>query len=297
MRSISLGTGHGDDDRRARRARLVRFTLLLLSILAAFTLWCFWYDGGLPVDAWAFYNPEYGRSAFAYIWSPAFAQLTAPLRLLPFPIFVAVVRALELASLIAMAPYGAWVVLGIEPVSAEVNAANINLILIACVVASIRWPAAWVLPLLTKPSMGVGLLWYVARGEWRKLAIALGVTGAIAIVSFTIDPAAWWAWLEALRHHGDIGGPGIFSIPVWPRLPVAAVIVIWGARTNRPWTVALAAIIGIPRTYLLTIAMLVGLIPLLRSGSVASSFAWWRRTLLPGRIAPSPPPPPTEDAG
>ncbi len=237
-----------------------------------------------------------GGQSSQYIWSPAFAQLTAPLRLLPFPVFLAMVRALELASLIAMAPYGAWVALGMEPVAAEVNAANINLILIACVVASIRWPAAWVLPLLTKPSMGVGMLWYAARGEWRKLAIALGVTGVIAIISFAVDPAAWWAWLEALEHHGLSGGPGILSVSVWARLPVAAIIVIWGARTDRPWTVPLAAIIGIPRTYLLTIAMLVGLIPLLRSGSVASSFAWWRRKLLPGRFAPSPPPSPAEDA-
>ena len=245
-----------------RRLRLLRFTLAALSAIVLTVVWVTWYGGGTPVDAWAFYYPTYGRPEYAYIWSPAFAQLTAPLRLLDFDAFTAVVRAAGLISLFLMAPYGAWLFIMLPPVAAEINAANINLVLIACVVLSLRLSSAWVLPLLTKPSMGVGMLWYAARLEWRKLAVALGVTGVIVGVSFVLDPAAWWAWLDALEHHGDVPG-WPFPWPVWPRLPIAAAIVVWGARTNRPWTVALAAIIGMPRLYFMSIAMLVGLLPLM----------------------------------
>jgi hypothetical protein len=129
-------------------------------------------------------------------------------------------------------------------------------------VLSLRWPAAWLLPLITKPSMGVGMLWYPIRREWRKLAIAIGVTGIVVAVSVILDPPAWAAWIgQLLRTSDKPSWP--FPWPIWPRLPIAVVIVVWGARTNRPWTVPLASIIAMPRLYFLSIAMLVGLLPLM----------------------------------
>ena len=95
-----------DGERRARHVRLVRFALLVASILVSVGVWLLWYKGGLPVDAWCYYNPTYGRDAFQYLWSPAFAQLTTPLQFLSFYDFTGVVRALELTALVAMAPYG-----------------------------------------------------------------------------------------------------------------------------------------------------------------------------------------------
>lgn len=229
----------------------------------AVIVWIAYYGSGNPVDAKAFYAPDYSRTEYVYLWSPAFAQLTSPLRLLPFDVFVAVVRAIELAALVAMVPYGAWLVILLPPVAAEINAANINLTLIGCVALSLRWPAAWLLPLITKPSMGVGLLWYPVRREWRKLLIAVGVTGAVVAISVALDPAMWVGWAQQLLRTSDtVGWP--FPWPVWPRLPIAGVIVVWGARTNRPWTVALTSIIAMPRLFFLSIAMLVGLLPLMR---------------------------------
>ena len=46
-----------------------------------------------------------------------------------------------------------------------------------------RYPWTWGFVLLTKVTPGVGLLWFAVRREWRALAIALGVTGAIVAVS------------------------------------------------------------------------------------------------------------------
>jgi len=283
--------GTARHDARERGLRLVRFGLATLSILTAVVVWVNWYGAGDPVDARAFYDPDYSRPDYLYLWSPAFAQLTAPFRLLPFDAFVGLVRGIELIALVALIPYGAWLAIFLPPVAAEINAANINLALIGCVVLSLRWPAAWLLPLITKPSMGVGLLWYPVRREWRKLAIAVGATAAIVAVSFALDPVMWVAWAGQLLHASDKAG-WPFPWPVWPRLPVAAVVVIWGARTNRPWTVPLAAIIAMPRFYFLSIAMFVGLLPLMRPRPLAIE-------PVPGpepAPVPEPPPEPTSVA-
>ena len=44
---------------------------------------------------------------------------------------------------------------------------NIHLLLGAVIVAGFRWPWLWALPLLTKVTPGVGLLWFALRREWR----------------------------------------------------------------------------------------------------------------------------------
>ncbi len=249
--------------RREAGVRLAKFALLVLSIAVAVIYWVTWYGGGSPVDARAFYDPDYARDEFVYLWTPAFAQVTAPLRLLDFASFVAVVRGLELTALVLMAPYGAWAFLLLPPVAAEINAANINLLLVLAIGLSVRYPALWAFPLLTKPSAGVAMLWYVVRREWRSAAIGVGVAGLIALISLVLDPGQWVAWVGRLVQFGDSSG-WPFPWPVWPRLPIAAAIVVWGARTNRPWTVVLAAIIGMPRLYFLSLAMFVGLLPLMR---------------------------------
>lgn len=253
----------------AHQRHLVRVAAFGLSLASVAVFWVtLTVAGGMPVDARAFYELDLGNlyvdDEYAYLWSPAFAHLTAPFRALPFDAFVALVRLLEGAALVAMAPLGAWLFVWLTPVAAEINAGNINLLLIGCVVLSLRWPAAWLLPLITKPTMGIGLLWYVARGEWRNLAIAVGVTGAICVASFALAPQLWFEWVAFLRASvSDVPG-WPFPVPVWPRLPIAAVLVVVGARTDRPWLLGLAAIIAMPRLYFLSIAMFVGLLPLLR---------------------------------
>lgn len=243
---------------------LARFALLCLSIAAAGVVWVTWYGGGEPSDAYSFYHPTYEDRVFAtYIWSPAFAQVTAPLRLLPYDMFVGLVRGLELAALVAMVPYGAWIAVFLPPVATEINAANINLLLALCVVLSFRYPAAWTLALLTKPSIALGSLWFPFRGEWRRFAQAVVPAVVIAAVSFALDPGAWAAYLGAFGHYSDAAG-WPFPVPIWPRIPIVLALVWWGARTNRPWMAALGAILALPRLYFMSPAMLVALVPLMR---------------------------------
>ena len=104
--------------------------------------------------------------------------------------FVGVVRGIELACLVALAPFGAFVAILLPPVAAEVNSAQHQPRSSRCAWSlGMRWPALWTLPLLTKPSMGLGLLWFLVRREWRSFAIAVIPAAVIAAVSFVAEPA------------------------------------------------------------------------------------------------------------
>ena len=61
------------------------------------------------------------------------------------------------------------------------------------------------------------------------------------------------------------GALGILAAPVATvaRVLGAALLVIWGARTNRPWTVIVAGTLALAWLDLKTTAMLVGLAPFL----------------------------------
>jgi hypothetical protein len=107
--------------------------------------------------------------------------------------------------------------------------------------------------LLTKVTPGVALAWFVARREWRHLAITLLVTAAIAAVSFAIAPGVWADWYRVLRSDG-----GNESSRLIPRLVAAAGIAAWGGFTNRRWTVPLAAMMSLPVIWSDSFAMLLG---------------------------------------
>jgi hypothetical protein len=62
-------------------------------------------------------------------------------------------------------------------------------------------------------------------------------------------------------------------VPLWLRLPVAVLIVVWGARTDRRWTVAVAATIALPVLWLSGIAVLAGALPGLRARTARSRSA------------------------
>jgi hypothetical protein len=237
---------------------------IALVVWVTFTMW-----RGNPTDAsdfWVDPTRPYATHHFAY--SPAFAQAIAPFHLFGFEVYVAAQRAVELLCAFWLAGPVLPIALFLPPVAVEINAANINLILVTAIALGFRWPAFWSIVLLTKPTMGVGLLWFVFRREWRPLAIGLGVTFAIAAVSFALNPAAWIEYPQAvLAIDATPGWP--FPWPIWIRLPIAVPLVIWGARTNRPWAAALGAMLAAPRLYFLSPVMLLGLLPLLPNAAFA----------------------------
>jgi len=128
-------------------------------------------------------------------------------------------------------------------------------------VVSFRWPAAWALILLTKVTPGIGLLWFAVRREWRNLAIALGATAAVIAISAAIMPTAWADWVRVLMHiAGRDGTWAAVPIPFLVRLPFAIAIVIWGARTDRRWTVPVACMLALPALWYGGLTMLLATI-------------------------------------
>ncbi|MDP9483477.1 MAG: glycosyltransferase 87 family protein, partial [Chloroflexota bacterium] len=217
----------------ARPLLLVLFGLaggVAVSVWASFTMML-----GKPVDAWCYYRiapgAPYWQTDYAFVYSPAAAQAMIPFQALSFEVFVGLIRAAELAAAFALAGPLLPLVILLPPVASEINAANINLLIVAVAVWGLRWPALWSLVLLTKVTPGVGLVWFAVRREWRNLAIALGVTGAIVVASFLYAPGLWFEWPAYMTTLTPSDG-----VPLWARMVGAAALVAWGARTNRPWT-------------------------------------------------------------
>lgn len=199
----------------------------------------------------------------AYFYAPVFTQLLGPLHLLRWEWFIAVWTLLLTAALVWQAGLWTGFVILMVPVFADLTVGNIHLLMGAAIVAGFRWPWLWALPLLTKVLPGVGLLWFVVRREWRNLTIALGATAALTLVSFVIAPGPWFRWIEVLGETAK--GPEfvfIVPVPLWARLAIAVPLVVWGARTDRRWTVPVAAMLALPILRVNGLAMLVAVIPL-----------------------------------
>lgn len=201
-------------------------------------------------------------------YSPAVALLFAPFAGLPWIVFVTGWYAVLLGAVAWMGGRSALVLLAFPPVAIDLYHGNIHLLIAAAIVVGFRYPAAWSAVLLMKVTPGIGLLWFVARREWRSLAIALGATTAIVAVTFVLLPGPWIDWLNVLVTNAAIPPPWpALPIPLWLRLPVAAAIVWWGAKRDARWTVPLAAAISVPALWPGAFAILAACWPLRRSAS------------------------------
>jgi len=219
---------------------------------------CYWvpgFDAPYALSQWT--------APIAYVYSPAFLQLLAPLKALAWEPFLAIwtvilllaVRFLSGPRLFALA-----VLISVP----ELIGGNIHLLLAVAIVIGFRYPAAWSLILLTKITPGIGLLWFAVRREWRSLAIALGATAAICAVSLVISPRSWLEWIGVIDSSvGKTSGTwAALPIPLLFRLPLAVAVVIWGARTNRRWAVPVAAMLALPALWYGGLTILLAIIPL-----------------------------------
>lgn len=199
----------------------------------------------------------------AYFYAPVFTQALGPLHLLPWPAFIGLWTLLLSAALVWQAGLWTGFALLLVPVFVDITVGNIHLLLAAAIVAGFRWPWLWALPLLTKVTPGVGLLWFVVRREWRHLAIAIGATAGLSLASFVIAPALWFRWVEALlAATREPEFVFLIPVPLWIRLAAAATLVTWGARTDRRWTVPVAGMLALPILWVNGLSMLVGVVAL-----------------------------------
>jgi hypothetical protein len=250
----------------ARRRRMIDLTLRLafVVVLVVFTIL-------RPVPAgdahayWAvnladpYTRPVATQDAFTY--PPPAAVFFAVLGQLPFEVFEAIWTLLIGFALLWLTGPWALAFLVLPVVASDLYLGNIHVLLAAAIVGSLRRPGLWAIPLLTKPSVGVGLLWFVVRREWGRLAVAIGVTAAIAAASFLLAPGLWPAWFDYVLGTGltpNTGTAYVVPLPLLIRLPAAVILVIWGARTNRPWTLPTASMLALPVLWMVGLAMLAG---------------------------------------
>ncbi len=218
----------------------------------------------IPFDTSAYWNaadlghlyPQIWNADAVYIYPPPLAIILAPVHFIGWHLFVlgwtlllfmglwAAARewtlpALAVAGVPAILLGSAWPAFGLlfYPVIG-----NIQPLIAAAILLSFRWPAAWAFVLLTKIAPGVGILWFVFRREWRNLAIALGATALIAALTFAIAPNTWADFVAFyLRNYATPSPVPVVAVPFLVRLPMAIALIWWGARTDRPWTVPIAA--------------------------------------------------------
>jgi hypothetical protein len=197
----------------------------------------------------------------AFTYSPPIASIASLASQLSWHTFLTLWSVCLLLTAVWLGGRRALLVLAFPPVAIELYYGNINLLLAAAVVLGMTRPWAWTLVLLTKPTCGVGLLWFAARGEWRKLLIALGGTAAIVAVSVLVQPGAWRDWVSLLlasAQHPPVDS--WLSIPIWVRLPAAGALVWWGGRTDRAWTVPVAVTLALPVIWFAGLAILVAIV-------------------------------------
>lgn len=197
-----------------------------------------------------------------YRYSPVFLPVMVIFGSLPWPIFAVSWIGIQAAAFVWLAGEHRWQMLAFVPVLFELYLGNIHLLLAVAIVLGFRWPAAWAFVLLTKITPGIGLLWFVVRREWRNLALALGATLLVTLVGVLVAPHMWYDWYQSLRVTGPATGSNQVAIPLGLRMVAAVLLVTWGARTDRRWTVVAAAMLALPTLWFHGLAMLMGIVAL-----------------------------------
>ena len=192
------------------------------------------------------YTPGSVGKESAYLYSPAFLEALAPIRLLSWPVFLAVWTSLLLLVLRWLSGpllFGPLIVLTFP----ELWGGNITILLAAMIVFGFRRPGVWAFAVLTKVTPALGLLWFVVRREWRALVEVGVVTAAIVAVSLLIAPQLWQEWIDLLRSStGSSTVSGSVPIPLLIRLPVAVVVITWAALGDRRWALPIGVLLAMP---------------------------------------------------
>lgn len=242
-----------------------RLGLVLLIIAGAGVGVAFVATAITPVDAdmvWRVgQSPHYYGATWStapdsrYVYPPVLAQLSGLLNFVGWPLFIVTWQVLVFGALWLALREWALLIFGVSMLSAVVAGlgsplaapftlmmvGNVQSLVAAAIVVGFRYPAAWAFVLLTKIGPGVGLLWFGIRREWRELAIALGTTGIIVLVSFMVAPGTWTEFVRFAVANASVMSPEpVLPVPLWVRLPLCAIAIVWAARNDQRWVVPVA---------------------------------------------------------
>jgi hypothetical protein len=267
MRAVRM-RGFTEDRRgigRRRRRTLVRAAAIALATAPSVVVLTVAGPAGTN-DAHAYWSAWVGGlysttptlDRAAYIYPPPLAQALWLVTALPWQAFFVLWMAASAASLW-------WLVrplsFGVRlPVFAIFLVCGGNATVFVALALGSRRAWAWALPLLTKITPAVGLLWYAVRREWSMLGVALGTAVTAAALSFAISPDLWARWASAiLADTSHRSGIVVFFLPQVPlpvRVGLAGLLVAWGARSDRSWTIAVGAMLASPDILLSSVPLL-----------------------------------------
>jgi hypothetical protein len=247
--------------------------------------------GTFGFDAYAYWAVDPGDpyratagALGAFTYSPVIALAFAPFGLLPFWQFLWLWTGALVGTAVWLGGRPVRPILAVfafPPVALELYHGNVHLLMAAAIALGFRYPAAWSFVVLTKVTPGVGLAWFLFRREWRALAVAVGVTAMLAAISFAINPAAWRSWVVDSLGATATGAPLnqlSLPVPLWLRGAVALAVVAWGARTDRRWTVPVAATLALPVLWPSGLAVLAALWPVVQDRpELRQGAPWWRQ--------------------
>ncbi|MBF6605813.1 MAG: DUF2029 domain-containing protein [Chloroflexi bacterium] len=199
--------------------------------------------------------------ANAYVYPPPLAQIVELIHPIGYGLFVASLMvtlfcalwycARKWSLLFVVGWLIAWRFIVVAP-GAVVDAVllgNVQVLVAAALVAGYRWPALYSFGILTKLAPVLGLVWFAVRREWRQLAIAVTVTLIVGLASFLVDPGAWWRWLAFAETNASVSPLPLVPVPFAIRLLMSLGLIIWGARTDRYWTVPIGVGWSLPALY------------------------------------------------
>ena len=262
------------------RVRLPRDLAWMLSLVCVWGTYLFVSEYGWAVDSTAYWSAWQGAlyeqppgHEGAFLYSPAFAQILWPFVQVPAVVFTVAFalvafgvvwwlsRPLELA----------WRIPLLLGCVFEFATGNINWLFAVVVAYGLRYPALWAIPALTKITPCLGPVWFLARGEWRKLAACVAWIGAVVGVSLVASPELWREWLEFLRE--NLSGSnavlgGSLLPPLVVRAPATLVMVAVGARFDKYWVIPVGMILIAPVFGMGSLAILAGLPRLIHNSAV-----------------------------
>ena len=276
-------------DARSLRPRAVRDGLIISGWLATLFIFLVVIPAGhsFGYDAFSYWSIDfddlYGRAMSsnfalgAFRYAPPIAFLFAPLQLVPWWLFLWLWTAAGLAIVVWLGGRWSLVLLALPPVALELYHGNVHLLMAGAIALGFRFPALWAFVILTKLSPGVGVLWFAFRREWRKLGWAIGATLAVSGLSYAVAPHYWAEFVDSIL--SNLSEPQSFSVPPPApiRIPLAIVLLAWGAKTDRPWTVPVAATLALPIIWPHGLSVAIAAIPFLRRGDRAAQTPGWER--------------------
>lgn len=220
-----------------------------------------------PVDAWNYWRAGTSVDLYPDRWGdpgvgqwlfypPFVAQISRLMQPIGWDLFVFVIAVstflamwycLRRWSVLVLALGTVGAIAPLPPVTATLLGyaliGNLQWILAATILLAIRHPTLWVVELLTKVTPSIGWWWHVIRGEWGSAARGALVAGAVLAVSVVASPDMWRQFFVFTEANGSMAEPPMpmFPVPFGIRLITAAILLGWGARTDRRWTVPIAA--------------------------------------------------------